>query len=291
MKIVNITGGLGNQMFQYAFALALKERYPNEKILIDTTDYKRYIIHNGYELEKLFDIQLKHASIIEQLKVFYPFQSSLMQKLGRVFSSFPYKNVVSENEDMNFHPEIMERAESTFYLGFWQSEKYFKGIKDKIKDIYHFPKDENILNLRLKEEISNLNSTSLHVRHGDYLNFKNTYGICDLNYYQKAVSFIIERSHPECFVIFSDDLNWCRTFIAPMLGQYKLFFVDWNKRETSFRDMELMSYCRNNIIANSTFSWWGAWLNEHSEKIVVAPSQWMRSGGWDDIIPEGWVRV
>lgn len=225
MKIVNITGELGNQMFQYAFALALKERYANEKILIDTTDYKRYTIHNGCELEKLFDIQLKHASIIEQFKVFYPFRSSLMQKLGRVFSSFSYKNVVSEKEDMNFPPEMMERVGSAFYLGFWQSEKYFKEIKDKIKDVYHFPKDENILNIRLKEEIS-LNSTALHVRRGDYLNFKNTYGICDLNYYRKAVSLIIERTNPECFVIFSDGLNWCRTFIAPILGQYKLYFVD-----------------------------------------------------------------
>lgn len=291
MKIVNILGGMGNQMFQYALAVALRERHHEETIRIDSSGFKGYTIHNGYELKRVFDVDIPEASFKEQLRIFYPLRNYRMWQLGKRLLP-RRKYMVCESEDMRFDQTVLHNLDSAYYLGYWQTEKYFSDIRSKILEVFTFPhlaeKDKNQVML---ESVQSKNSVSVHVRRGDYMKIGNTQGICTLEYYRKALKLIREKTVPEIFLVFSDDISWCRDNIAMFLGNIPTVYVDWNRGENSFRDMQLMSHCRHNIIANSSFSWWGAWLNNNPNKIVIAPSRWMNGKGWADIIPDIWIKI
>lgn len=291
MKIVNILGGLGNQMFQYAFAIALRERFSEENVRIDPSGFKGYPLHNGYELLRIFSVSIPEASFREQLKVYYPLRSYRMWQIGNRLLP-QRKSIVRENADMRFTPSLLSDSRSAYYLGYWQTEKYFRDIRSQILEAFTFPPfEQGSKNEAVLREIQSKNVIGVHVRRGDYVNIGNTQGICTLEYYRKALCLISERTNPEMFLIFSDDIEWCRNEISKFLRDVSTVYVDWNKGRDSFRDMQLMSCCRHNIIANSSFSWWGAWLNQNPDKIVIAPSRWMNDGGWVDIIPEGWLTL
>lgn len=291
MKIVNILGGLGNQMFQYAFAVALRELSPDKDVRIDPSGFKGYPLHNGYELNRIFNVTIPEASLGEQMKVYYPLRNYRMWQIGnRILPR--RKSTIKEVADMRFTPTLLTDSRSAYYLGYWQTDKYFRDIRSLILRAYTFPAFErDSKNEQLFREIQSKNVIGVHVRRGDYVNIGNTQGICTLEYYRKALCLMSERTKPEMFLIFSDDIEWCRNEISGFLGNIPTVYVDWNKGKNSFRDMQLMSLCKHNIIANSSFSWWGAWLNQNPDKIVIAPSRWMNGGGWVDIIPEEWLSL
>ena len=175
-------------------------------------------------------------------------------------------------------------------MGTWQSRHYFEGADEEVRRAFVF--NEDLLNeptRKLRDAIRDCNAVSLHVRRDDYLSAQYAQGfggICTKEYYQNAISVINERiEHPQLFV-FSDDINWCHE----NLDVANAVFVDCNHGDESWQDMYLMSCCKHNIIANSTFSWWGAWLNENPDKIVVAPDKWW-NGLKDDVVPEEWIRI
>ena len=144
-------------------------------------------------------------------------------------------------------------------------------------------------NLSLAKTIRETNSVSIHVRRGDYL-MEIGWDTCNLEYYNKAIKYI-EQILPHCtFYVFSDDILWC---MKNLTNKYNFIYVDWNKGNDSWQDMYLMSQCKNNIIANSTFSWWGAWLNNNPQKIVITPSIWFndRNPNDCDIIPDNWIKI
>lgn len=288
MKIVNILGGLGNQMFQYAFAIALQHNFPNEKVLIDPSGFKGYPLHNGYELKRIFNASIPEASIKEQLSVFYPLRNYRMWQIGtRILPR--RRTVISESEDMRYDAKLFADDSSAYYLGYWQTEKYFKDIRNQILDAFTFPElSSDSLNIGVINRIKSENAVSLHVRRGDYVKIGNTQGICTIDYYKKALKLMTKKTTPTLFVVFSDDIQWCRENIKDLSGAVPAVYVDWNKREDSYRDMQLMSLCKHNIIANSSFSWWGAWLNQNPDKVIIAPSRWMNGPGWADIIPDDW---
>ena len=290
MKIVNILGGLGNQMFQYALALALREKHPEEIIRIDTSAFNGYPLHNGYELKRIFNVNIPDATLKEQMTVFYPLRNYRMWQMGRRFLP-KKKTVIVESNNMRYTSEILELRTSGYYLGYWQTEKYFSDIRSKVLDSFSFPQISDRVNHNLITDLYGKITVGVHIRRGDYLKIENAQGICNLNYYKKAILCMLERVRPDVFLIFSDDIDWCRANLSESFGKIQTIYVDWNKGKESYRDMQLMSLCNHNIIANSSFSWWGAWLNRNPEKIVIAPTRWMNNGGWVDIIPNDWLKI
>lgn len=179
-----------------------------------------------------------------------------------------------------------------YFKGFYQSEKYFAGIEKEVREAFVFDiRRASRRSLRAMQEIkADPHAVSIHVRRGDYLlekHWKALGCICQSSYYLNALAELEKRvKHPHYYV-FSEDLNWVRR----NLPLTKAEFIDWNKGEDSWQDMMLMSHCRHHIICNSTFSWWGAWLNPSLDKIVIAPERWTQTTDSADVVPESWLKV
>ncbi|TRZ97100.1 MAG: alpha-1,2-fucosyltransferase [Rhodocyclaceae bacterium] len=191
-----------------------------------------------------------------------------------------------------YWPGISETTDNCFLVGNWQSEKYFSDIENTIRTDFTFRKPPNSRDQEWISLIGNCQSVSLHVRRGDYAIHAKTravLGLLPLDYYRSAADLVASRSGFPEFFIFSDDIPWAREHLDI---PFPCHYVDHNKGAESHNDMRLMSSCRHHIIANSSFSWWGAWLNPASDKIVIAPRRWF-ANGWDakDLIPEGWVSL
>lgn len=290
MKIVNILGGLGNQMFVYAMYLALKEAHPDEEVYICKRSYNGYPLHNGYELGNVFGADAPEASLWQLVKIAYPYWNYRTWQLMRHF--FPKRScMLSGTEDIPFDYENVTRKEDGFYDGYWQNENNFLPIRDKILEVFSFPQFNDKRNIELAELITNKRAVSCHVRRGDYLK-DPLYGVCTSEYYVKAIDEINRKVSPDLYCVFSDDVKWCKENLGEIIGKDKeIVFVDWNKGENSFRDMQLMSLCNHNIIANSSFSWWGAWLNNHDDKVVVAPNIWMNKPMVNDPLCDSWIKI
>lgn len=289
MKIVNILGGLGNQMFVYAMYLALAEAHPNEDVFLCRRSYKGYPLHNGYELDRIFGVDAPEASLIQLSRVAYPFFNYKTWQLMRHF--FPTRrNMVSGTTKIPFDYGEVTRDDDAFYDGYWQNEKNFLSIRNKVLKAYAFPKFRDERNIILSEKLKMTRAASCHVRRGDYLK-DPVYGVCNCDYYAKAIAELEYMVVPEMYCVFSDDIEWCRENLTNLIGNKEIVFVDWNKENESFRDMQLMSLCHYNIIANSSFSWWGAWLNNHPDKVVLAPEKWMNKPLVNDPICESWKRI
>ncbi len=283
MLIVRIFGGLGNQMFQYALYKALRER--GIEAYVDLSWFNNNDDHNGYELNSVFKLNPRIASV------------KLSNKLGEnetdIFHRF-YRKIIGHKETFIFHygneaviyyPEIF-KINNKYLSGYWQNYNYFKDISDIIKQDFRFgPIDRD--NENNADLIKNVESVCIHIRRGDYLKDKKLRDVCQLKYYQKAVNYIKDRVASPVFFVFSDDINWCKKNLA----LDKAHYIHNNTGEKSYRDMQLMSLCKHNIIANSSFSWWGAWLNQNEKKIVIAPEKWMNKNLINDPICNDWMRV
>ena len=278
MKIVRINGGLGNQMFQYAFATKLKCLYPTDEILIDVTNYKGYV-WNGYELGYVFDVKIPIANFFQISRFTLPVSTNtwiggkLHGHLGRFFK----KNIYTEKRTkyFAFSHEPLIIPKSCYYDGTWFNEGYFSDIKEEILDVFTFKRPLNTYCEDVLAEIQSFNSISIHVRRGNYLRFDAYKGICDKEYYRKAITYIKEHVENPHFFIFSNDIQWCRDNLGGLMD--RCTFVENNDPNNNYVDMQLMSCCKNNIIAHSSFSWWAAWLNNNPKKIVVAPFKWVNS--------------
>lgn len=295
MIIISIFDGLGNQMFHYAFYRSLKEKNKNVKLDIISSWNKYRLDHNGYEMNKIFKINTEFATIYERNKflkgvyigkqikndIIYKIRLKVLKRKKLLYMCKNPKEVITYNK------EYLNK-ENIYFFSHYQSEKYFKNIEGKIRKDFSFPVRIDDKNKILLDKIKNTNSISLHVRRGDYINNEKFSEICSLSYYKKAIKTIYKNINNPVFFIFSNDINWCRK----KFDMENIIFVDNNKGEDSYKDMQLMSCCKHNIIANSTFSWWGAWLNSNKNKIVIAPNKWFNSvEGTCDIIPEDWHKV
>lgn len=273
MKIVKILGGLGNQMFQYALYIALKERFPKEEVLIDTSYFETYKVHTGLELNRVFGVELPQAKFLQLLRVTWPVRSFTLSRAIRKL--LPARSTEClEAKDYTYNQAVFTSG-NKYYDGYWQNYQYFDDYKDEILTKFQFLLPINTQSEELLSDLdSNRDSVSIHVRRGDYLKAKNYAGLCGKEYYEKAISYIKGKVDAPCFYLFSDDMEWCRTHILPILGKADVTLVDWNKGKDSPADMLLMAKCHHNIIANSSFSWWAAYLNRNTDKIVCAPSKW-----------------
>lgn len=287
MKIVNILGGLGNQMFQYAFALKLQQILPNEQIKIFTKAFRGYPLHNGYELNKIFNIDFPEASVRDVMKVYWPIFNYDIYRICRYY--MPLRYCFKDSYQTPIHLEDIDKYK--FFDGYFQRASHYKDIIPLLFNSFIFPEIEDKKNESAIHFISKAITTSIHIRRGDYLNDKNYSGICDIPYYKNAIKILKDKTHTEQILVFSNDMNWAKSHLEKDLRGFDVLFADWNTENNSFRDMQLMTMCNHNIIANSSFSWWGAFLNNHNDKVIISPNKWANSYHDSPIIPEGWIRI
>ncbi|MDE6138355.1 MAG: alpha-1,2-fucosyltransferase [Candidatus Gastranaerophilales bacterium] len=264
-KIISyITDGLGNQLFQYAFAYALSKRY-GQALYIDNT-YFQYNNFRKYELDK-FNIE-------ENLQVF---DQDISMK-------------IYEEPHFHFDKFAISINDSVFLKGFWQSEKYFENIKDELKNLYTFKNFDFIVNPHYLKLIESTNSIAVHIRTGDYLTLphKLAHFVCGQKYYNNAIEYIKKIVENPTFFIFSDDIKTAQQFLPSNTNLILVETQNWQE------DFYFMQKTKHNIISNSTFSWWAAWLNCNPQKIVLAPDKWFTDItplNDSDIIPDNWIKI
>ncbi len=289
MNIVQIQSGLGNQMFQYAFYVALKHHQPDTKI--DASIYRHRPSHNGYELERIFAIHPEHATITECNQL-ADVRKDLFSEIRRALGwgkRTTGQLVIEPDPAQGWCPELLH-ADNCYLQGYWQSEKYFAEVKEQVRQDFQFclplsPEDE-----QWAKQIQNSNSVSVHIRRGDYLKKRRVedYNVCSVSYYRSAVKTIQAQVEHPVFYVFSDEPEWGK---AQEIFPEGTIFVSGHTGEKAYIDMQLMSLCRHHIIANSSFSWWGAWLGQQEETITIAPDTWFRNRPRPDIIPQEWTTI
>lgn len=278
-------------MFQYAAgrALALRRRSP---LNLDISAFEGYGLHQGFELHRVFPGTLLIAPPEANTKgVAGGLRAVTRKLLRRVVTPLRPRSFVLEPH-FQYWDGIVDAPSNSYLSGYWQSEKYFHEFGSQIRDDFSFPRVVDQTNAALTQRIADANAISLHVRRGDYASDpKNTsvYHLCSLEYYRSAIQHLASRVDKPHFFIFSDDIAWVK---ENLLLAFAHTWVANNSGRESFNDMRLMSQCKHHIIANSSFSWWGAWLNPHPEKIVVAPKRWFaNSTNSVDLVPSGWERL
>ena len=287
MKIVNIIGGLGNQMFQYALAVKLQQMFPQEEIRVFIGAFRGYGLHNGYEVERIFGARFAKASVMDVARVYWPIFNYRCWQVANRF--LPERRGVRENSMKAIGEADMRRAE--FFDGYFQRSWLFADARKAILETFRFPELTGDENRKALEFICQGPTVAIHVRRGDYLKDQQRSSICSPAYYSKAIAYVKERVEGARFLVFSDDIEWCKATFRDELAGSDAMYVNWNLGEESYRDMQLMSLCNHNIIANSSFSWWGAWLNRHEDKIVVCPERWYAYSKGNDEAPEEWVKI
>lgn len=291
MIVSKIIGGLGNQMFQYAAARALSLKH-GASLRLDLRGFKNYKLHQGFELSSIFNINAPAVSK-QELKLILGWQSFelcsnfLRRKSLRVLRK---KAFVCEPH-FEYWSGFSNIGDNVYIDGYWQSERYFNEYSDQIRKDFTFSSPLSLENSRVASLIDAVDSVSLHVRRGDYVtNPKNKFlDVCNLTYYKNAVAEIMGTVVKPHFFVFSDDLDWVRDNI---IINSEVTYVDNNRGLASCNDMRIMSLCKHNITANSTFSWWAAWLNSNAKKKVITPSSWFAGRlNSKDLVPVEWIKL
>jgi len=291
MIITKLEGGLGNQMFQYAIASILVKK-KNAAILIDTNFFNETEKNQDFT-PRNFELSIFNNSYIQasELEIGYFQQLSFIDKIKKK-CGFNYPKIYSE-ASFSFDEKVLSTNLPVYLKGYFQSYKYFIGYENVIKNVFAFPIDKlDSINEKLWLTINQTNSISIHIRRGDYVNDKNTQGYhsnCSLDYYKDAIALLASKVNDVSLYFFSDDTDWVKEQFEKI--SYPKVFVTNNTGENSWKDMCLMSSCHYNIIANSSFSWWAAWLNERSNKMVIAPKKWFVDTeiSTNDLIPSEWI--
>lgn len=279
MRLIKMTGGLGNQMFIYAFYLDMKRRFPRTRI--DLSDMQHYHVHNGYELPDVFGLPREEFRMNRTLK--------------KVLEFLFFRTVLERKQD----PGTLRAFRRgypwplVYFKGFYQSERFFAASEREVRRAFTFREElAGPATRRMKAAIeADDRACSLHVRRGDYLqprHWENTGSVCGPAYYRNAVAEMLRRRPEARFYVFSDDIAWVRAHLPlPQPATY----IDWNRGKDSWQDMMLMSRCRDHVICNSSFSWWAAWLDQRADKVVVAPEKWYRHSPAPHILPDTWVKA
>ena len=283
VSIIKIQWWLWNQMFQYAFIKALSLRNKCD-FRLDISDYRTYF--RPYELE-IFDIEKKYAPnkdlpFYERIKTKNRYFAYINNVFLKPFFYKLNKRHFKENEQL-FEANFLSKKD-WYFEWYFQNEQYFKDFEWDIKRDFTFVKSLSNKNTDLLNSVEWKNTVSVHIRRWDYLKLKNIYNICWLDYYNNAIKYISEKVKNPIFIFFSDDIKR----VKENFKWENYHFIDRNNEENSRQDMALMSKCKHNIIANSSFSWWWARLNNNKNKIIIAPKyRWTIVN--KDIVPEDWI--
>lgn len=297
MIIVRLRGGLGNQLFQYAAGFALA-RHHNTPLKFDLYYYKKHP-YRKFELDKFaFPVDIATREEVHQFTgsnpvIRYVNKRENYLRCPHVFTQ-PY---------YHFYEDYFKLPSPMYLNGYFQSEKYFQNIKPELASGFGLATALDDQNKALADQIRATNSISVHVRRGDYTKgvYNSFFGGLTEQYYRLAVSKILSSVENPQFYVFSDDITWCKN----NLRLKDAFFVEHNKGDNAYKDLFLMAQCRHNIIANSSFGWWAAWMNANPDKIVIAPNKWFqqeylenretiypcRIYNTKDLIPASWIKI
>jgi hypothetical protein len=286
MIIVNLKGGTGNQLFQYALGRRLALQNDDELLLdVDGLDRANAVgdIYRPFALSA-FSLAATPATAEEVRRLKYPY--GLLSKAWR-FVSFK----LLRRHHVTFEPNVLRWSGDIYLDGFWQSPRYFENIRETLLADLTLHKPLEGRAAAYAAQIASCTAVALHIRRGDYAknpHVASALGLCSLSYYEKAVAHIKAHVEQPTFFIFSDDMAWVKANLP--VGKDAVFVEGDGLADTT--ELILMSKCQHNIIANSSFSWWGAWLNQNPNKIVVAPTPWFDQTAYDkDLIPPSWVQL
>lgn len=275
MIIVSLFEGLGNQMFQYATARSLAEMH-STVLKLDLSSFelnrrRKYGLHCFHIQENVATQDEINTLLGLPRNKFEQYAQGILRRFGILYSL--NESHLLQERSFHFNPQILNSSKNIYLSGFWQSEKYFGEIRDILSREFTVKYSQSIENEILSEKIRSCESIALHVRRGDYINShgEQHHAVCDENYYSHCITYIAERvANPHLF-IFSDDPYWVK---ENLIKKFQVTIVEHNTGFNCFEDLRLMSQCKHNVIANSSFSWWSAWLNSNPDKIVCAPRHW-----------------
>lgn len=292
MIIVKLIGGLGNQMFQYAVGRCLAHKCKTE-LKLDIQGFNSYKLRN-YDLNH-FNIVENFVTFTDLAQVSFDSDRFIVKLLNNIVSHIPSVKPIEyiKEEKLSFQQKILGLSGNVYLDGYWQNERYFLEIKDIIIKEFSIVSSLSSMSQDIEEQVKDCESVSIHVRRGDYVSDPKTnsfHGTCGLEYYYKAINMIYKTVDNPHFFIFSDDPEWASCNIQP---KEPTTYIRHNNSSKDYEDMYLMSMCKHHIIANSSFSWWGAWLSSYKKKIVVAPKRWFfdEKANGEYELPEGWVRL
>jgi len=289
--IAQLQGGLGNQLFQYATARALAHQ-SHRTLLLDYSWFNK-----TYENVTPRELLLSSLNILGALTSFEPpvkKPKRFRNILQKIWPITPY--IFIEHSPYQFNLRLNEapsfKSQDLYLMGYWQSYRYFEAIKPSLQEEIKpkFPLSEHYENYLNK--IQSSDSAMVHIRRGDYVNLEGAakvHGFVGLDYYQRGMTFLLESNPDIQFFIFSDDLAWAK---ANLPYQNKLIFIEsLDSKDAVIQELMLMTHCQNHLIANSSLSWWAAWLSENNS--VICPKQWTNNlaTSWDDLLPEDWRRI
>lgn len=299
MIVIKVSGGLGNQMFQYAFARALQSRRRVE-VKIDASCFalsKRNVTEREFLLGQ-FDIKLPIATAEDFRKIGVPFPpdrtlagnlNRLAFKIKERLRSDGKKKILSFHE-LTFTEDAFDISDNTYVSGVWTNQNYFVAIRDQILNDFSLRENPSPATHKIAALIGEKNAVSVHVRRGDYLKYAHKFKILSEEYYAAAVRCISEKTRAPAFFVFSDDIEYVEKNYADLFGANTTYVS--NEKLADHEEMWLMSRCPHNIIANSTFSWWAAWLNQNPDKIVIAPKEYRNDDkAIDDLFPHEWITM
>lgn len=278
MIIVRIQGGIGNQLFQYAFYKELEAR--GKQVYADLSKFDSKGEYRQYELPKLsLEVNQATQEMLAQYKINNPF-------IKRLYSTGLFsKQVIIDKKSQTYSDEFW-KYDDVYMIGYWQSAKYFPSVANSIRNSVKFINIDTKNQLMIKK-MKNVNSVSVHVRLGDYVGCKMYENICTPRYYKNAIDYI-KKLQPEVkFFVFADEIEKAREYFY----NEEVEFVELNSGENSYLDMLLISSCKHHIMANSSFSWWGVFLSEFKEGIVLTPSKWLNGVETPDIWCEEWIKI
>jgi hypothetical protein len=299
MIIVKLTGGLGNQMFQYATGRRLAEKH-STILKLDVSGFEVYKLHryslHCFHIWEYLATQNEVTQVLTGLNQAQGHVSRLTKwkrkLLAMLLQQKRHSPYYIDEKYFQFDATILDAPNPVILEGYWQTEKYFADISDILRREFVVKYTSDPASQRFAAMIQHTNAVSLHVRRADYVQNQITnqiHGTCDQAYYEQCVQYIAARVSDPHFFIFSDEPEWARENLNL---HFPTTIVDCNDASRNYEDLRLMSLCQHNIIANSSFSWWGAWLNGNPDKIVCAPKQWFKdnSRNTQDLIPSSWIQ-
>lgn len=283
MISTRIRGGLGNQLFQYCAGRALALRLGAD-LSLDLRDYDK---------PKAFKVGLDHFNISVVPPVGLPAakEDGAARAVFKILRGGGLKTY--REGSLGYDTGFEALGDNTHLKGYWQSERYFQACEAQIRADLQIVTPPSAQNTAMLADIAGCTAVSLHIRRGDYVSnekYNAAHGTCDLGYYERAAAFVAEQVENPVIFAFSDDPAWVAEHLKL---PFEVRYVGHNDGDTNYEDLRLMAACQHHIIANSSFSWWGAWLNPDPDKIVVAPSRWYADPNKQnpDILPKSWLTV
>ena len=278
MIISRIDGGLGNQMFQYAYGFYLAQRAETE-FYLDISSYEKQPQH-GYLLDHFrIDAEVLPAKLVAKIPRKY---RSSVAKVTWLQDRFGLRSLRRHKErDFGFRSSHLQAGDNRYLVGYWQSEQFFPRMRDELLKQFALRRNLTAQSQEIGGRMAESNSVALHVRRGDYVTSQSAAAIYEhlsVDYYHRCLQMWASQQYRPEVYIFSNDIAWCR---EQFQLEYPTHFVDHTSADTAFEDLWMMQQAACLVMANSTFSWWAAWLNQRSGRQVIAPSRWFRPGAMD----------